>query len=244
MPTFQIQNSDGSTTPVSHKEFYEILNNGKGYLYYKQGGKHIALLPTANNKELVDFCNNADGAESGKIFFANRCRDEKGWICRYQHDEKGRVINDSRGNHVRAKCGDCPRNGWQTGKRENCCIRNYCKTKDCVYCPYPRECHAHHSLEWLMADKANGEDTEDGGFPILSSDVDVLTVLERAESEAELLDVIGKLPPDEQKLIRAHYWESQSLNAYAKANGINASKVKRLHKQAIERLKRKLKNFL
>jgi len=243
MPTFQIQNSNGSTSPVGHNEFYEILNSGKGYLYYKQGGQHIALLPTEKNRELVDFCNQADRAEMNKSFFANRCRDEKGRVCRYQHDENGQIIRDLHGNAIYAKCGDCPRNGWQTGKRENCCIRNYCKTKDCVYCPYPRECHAYHSLEWLMADKKNGEDTEDGGLPIVSPDMDVLTVLVSAESKAELIDALNKLPADEQKLIRAHYWESQSLNAYAKANSVSATKVKYVHKRAIERLKSKLKKL-
>jgi hypothetical protein len=153
MVTFHIQEYDGEMSSVSHKEFYEILNSDAGYLHYSHGGVHIAMLPTATIAETIHACRQADNAENVAAVIDNRCRDEKGRLCRYQHNANGQIIRNGKGLPVYAKCGDCPRDGWIAGKRENCCLRNYCKVGDCVYCPYPRECHSPHSLEWLTADK-------------------------------------------------------------------------------------------
>ena len=132
MATFQAQEHDGTLTSVSHKEFFEILNNSKNYLYYKRGGTHLALLPSISNESALRLCRQAENAENLIIAVESRCRDDKGQVCQYQHDEHGRIIRNNTGKPIKAKCGDCPRNGWTGGNRENCCIRNSCRTVDCT----------------------------------------------------------------------------------------------------------------
>ena len=97
MPVFQIQETDGSLSSVSHKEFFEILNDGCGFLYFKRGGRHIALQPTATNEETLRICRQADNAENYIHAMETRCRDEKGCICRYQRDDNGGIIRNASG---------------------------------------------------------------------------------------------------------------------------------------------------
>jgi len=245
MATFQIQNNDGSFSPVSHDEFFEALNanDGADYAYYRQGGKHIALIPTEENQAAVNASHYEDNAESGVTESENRCRDEKGLICRYQHDESGIIIRNSKGLPVYAKCGDCPRNGWIAGKRENCCIRNYCKVESCVYCPHPRECHSPHSYEWLTESKSDDGEGENGGLFIVDPNADIQSALENEELESALRAAIEELPAKERAVLKAIYWDKLSQRAYAVETGMSRSVVKRLHDHALESLKKKLKNF-
>jgi len=243
MATFYIQEQDDSLERVSHDEFFEALNGEDGYLCYKQGGRHIALLPSDVNTETIRFCRQADNAESNFTAYENRCRDEKGRLCRFQHDANGRVIRNEKGHAVHAKCGDCPRDGWIGGKRENCCIRNYCKTDDCVYCPRPRECHSPHSLEWLMEDKSGSDWNESGGFYFEDSDADIQSALETEELESALLTAIGELPAKERAVLKAIYWDGLSRRAYSAESGVPFTTVKRLHNKAVATLKEILKDF-
>ena len=64
MASFQVQAPDGAYSTVSHREFFEVLNNGEGYLYYKQGGKHLAMQPTTSNIEALKACRQAENAEN------------------------------------------------------------------------------------------------------------------------------------------------------------------------------------
>jgi len=243
MSTFQIQNSDGTLSSVSHDEFYEVLNGKGGYLHYEQGGLHMALLPSEENAEAIRLCRQADDAEATAVAIENRCRDEKGLLCRYQHDADGKIIRNNKGLPVYAKCGDCPRNGWIAGKRENCCIRSYCKIPDCTYCPHPRECHAPHSLEWLTERKSDDGENENGGFFIVDPDADIQSALENEELESALLAAVEELPPKERDVLKAVYWDELSQRAYATESGLSRSVVKRLHDRALESLKNILKNF-
>jgi len=243
MTTFQIQNSDGSFSAVSHDEFYKILNDEGGFLYYRQGGSHIAMLPTAENEETLRICTQEDTAERDAAVINTRCRDEKGQPCRYQHDANGHVIRNEKGHAVRAKCGDCPRNGWQTGKRENCCIRNYCKVDDCAYCPSDREYYVPISLDWLIENKRDGGDSDGGGFHITDADADIQTAFEDEELESALLTALEQLPPREQAVIKATYWNNLSRRAYSNESGMPFTTVKRLHNKALETLKEILKDF-
>jgi RNA polymerase sigma factor (sigma-70 family) len=244
MATFQIQNNDGTLSTVGHKDFFEILNGGHGYLYYKRGGVHIAMLPTAENAETLRICRQADNAESDVLALENRCRDEKGRICRHQHDENGRVIRNKEGNPIKAKCGDCPRNGWTTGKRENCCIRNYCKVTDCTYCPHPRECHTPHSLEWLTEDKSDYEEHENGGYSITDLSANPQDELEAKELTSTLLAALDELPAKERAVLIGIYWDKLSIRDYAALNGMSKSAVHRHYSRALESLKNSLKKFL
>ena len=244
MATFQIQNEDGTLSAVSHKKFYEIINDEENtYLHYNRGGLHIAMLPTAENAEALSICLQSDNTELSIVSLENRCRDEKGRICRHQHDEKGQVIRNEKGNPVRAKCGDCPRNGWIGGKRENCCIRNYCKVADCVYCPYPRECHTPHSLEWLTEDKSGYDEPENGGYSILDLSADPQEELEIEELESALFAALEKLPEKQRDVLTGIYWDELSRLAYANKSKTPETTVRRLQTRALESLKNNLKNF-
>ena len=243
MTTFQIQNIDGTYSPVNHKQFYEALNSDRGYLYYKQGGKHLAMLPTAENAETIRICRQSDNAENYANAAASRCRDEKGHVCRFQHDGMGRVIRNEEGRPVSAKCGDCPRNGWTAGKRENCCIRNYCKIEDCTYCSNPREYHTPLSLEWLTEDKHNPDGIDGAGLSVIDPDADVHAAFEREELHAALHMAIGQLPLEEQHILNAVFWDRLSQRTYATENGMSKSTVNRLYSRALESLKNILKDF-
>ena len=236
--TFQIQNTDGSLSSVSHEIFYEILNGEVGYLYYTQGGKHIAMLPTVINAESVRICRQTENAENNPLAKDLRCRDEKGRLCRYQHDEAGRVIRNEAGNPVSAKCGDCPRNGWTAGKRENCCIRNYCKVSDCTYCPHPRESHAPLSLERFFEDELDGT-----GFSLADPQADIQANLEKNELYSALYDAIDRLPPNERSVIKALHWGNISQREYGIQNGMSKSAVNRLYIRSLKTLKTILKDF-
>jgi RNA polymerase sigma factor (sigma-70 family) len=239
MVTFQIQNNDGTLSSISRKEFYEVLRGDEGYLCYEQGGCHIAMLPTASVAETICACRQADNAENHNFATESRCLDEKGHLCRYQHDEKGRVIRNEKGNPISAKCGDCPKNGWAAGKRENCCIRNYCKTVDCTYCPYPREYRVPLSLERFVEDN----EFDEAGYVVADETADIQAALESNELNASLLAALNKLPANEQALLRAVYWDKLSLRAYGLEFGIPSTTVKRHHKRALATLKKILKNF-
>jgi len=244
MALFQIQNNDGTLSSVSHDEFYETLNGGGDYLHYNCGGLHIALLPTESNAEVIRVCHQEDNAESNAVALENRCRDEKGRICRHQHDETGRVIRNEEGKPVSAKCGDCPRNGWTAGKRENCCIRNYCKTADCTYCPYPRECHTPHSLEWLTEDKTDYDEGEKIGYSITDLITDPQDGLEFEELKSALLAAVDALPAKERAVIMGIYWDGLSRRAFSAKSKTPETTVRRLHDRALESLKNNLKNFI
>ena len=241
MATFHIQDFDGSITEVGHGQFFETLNEGNRHIYYKQGGKHLALLPTAENEESLRISRQHDNAENAAIALANRCRDEKGRVCRTQHDEKGRVIRNSKGQAIVAKCSECPRDGWQAGKRENCCIRNYCTTEDCVCCPYPRESHMPLSLGRLAPESKNGQSKKIGEYELADPRADIQSIFEEAETKAELHNALSALPELELKLLAAVYWDRLTLSDFAEANGISKSKAGRLHKRALETLRNILK---
>ena len=243
MATFQIQNNDNALSLVSHDDFYKVLNGDGGYLYYKQGGKHLALLPTVENIEAIRLCRQVEYAERDASVMDTRCRDEKGQLCRYQHDENGNVIRNEKSNPVHAKCGDCPRNGWTGGKRENCCIRNYCKVEDCTACPHPREYHTHISLDWLTEDKDDSDEADGAGFFIVDPNVDIQGIFEQEEISAALHMAINQLPLDEQLVLKAIFWNRLSLRAYAAESGMSKSTVHRLYNRALESLKNILKNF-
>jgi RNA polymerase sigma factor (sigma-70 family) len=243
MSTFQIQNIDGTLSDVSHEEFYEILNGEDDYLYYKQGGKHLAMLPTATNAETIRICRQAENAEYEISAINARCRDVKGQPCRYQHDASGHVIRNEKGHAIRAKCADCPRDGWTAGKRENCCIRNYCKVEDCTYCPHHREYNAPISLDWLPESKRDYGEIENAGFYIADPDSDIQALLESDELNSALHIAINQLPSDEQAVVKAVYWDKLSLRAYAAESGMAKDTVRRLHDRALESLKNILKNF-
>ena len=243
MAPFHIQNNDGFFTSVSHDNFYELLNSEQGYLYFKRGGKHIAMLPTEENNKAISVCRQAENAENHIPAIESRCKDDKGCLCRYQHDDNGRLIRNSEGKPVSAKCGDCPRNGWTAGKRENCCIRNYCKIEDCTYCPNPREYHAPISLEWLTEDKDDLNESGGAGLQIADPDADIQAAFERSELVSALHEALGQLPLDEQHILKAIFWDRISQRAYAVENGLSRSVVKRLHDHALESLKKVLKDF-
>ena len=243
MSVFQIQEIDGSLSSVNHKEFYEILNNGCGFLYYKRGGRHIALLPTAENEETLRICRQADNAEDYSHALDTRCRDAKGRICRYQHDEKGNIIRNAFGKPISAKCGDCPRDGWTGGKRENCCIRNSCKTEDCSYCMKHREYYAPISLEWLTEDKHDFGDDYGAGYQLADPDADIQAAFERDELNFALHTVISRLPFDERLVIEAVFIDNRSQRAYAAESGMSKSTINRLYNRALERLRTYLNDF-
>jgi RNA polymerase sigma factor (sigma-70 family) len=242
MAIFQIQNSDGTLSSVSHDEFYEALNGEVGYLYYKQGGSHIAMLPTEENAETLRVCRQEDNAEYETSDANARCRDEKGQVCRYQHDADGRVIRNEKGYAVRAKCSDCPRDGWIGGKRENCCIRNYCRTPDCAYCTNHREYNAPISLDWLPTEH---DYSETDSLASLAADpaANIQAAMENEELESALLAAIGELSPKERAVLKAVYWEKLSVRDYAAESGMSKSTVHRLHNRALELLKMILKDF-
>jgi len=241
--TFQIQEQDGQFSQVSHKEFYETLNNGDGYLYYNSGGRHMALLPTATNEETIRICRQADNAENYGFASSNRCLDAKGRLCRYQHDENGSVIRNKAGNPVSAKCSECPRDGWIAGKRENCCIRKYCKTEDCTYCTKQREYHAPISLEWLTEDKHDLNETDGAGFYIADPDADIQAVLESDELNSALHIAVSQLPLNEQIVLKAIYWDKLTRRGCSAETGIALTTVNRLHDRALKALKNILKNY-
>ncbi|GHV49230.1 hypothetical protein FACS189499_10180 [Clostridia bacterium] len=175
------------------------------------------------------------------------CKNPRG----YQHGENGAVIRNAKGNPVDAKCSDCPRDGWQTGNKNNCCLRNYCKVEDCpgfgvspnLICPYPRECHAPISLDWLE-DCGSGDD--DDLIPELQLSVGVSggqSQLEREELKTALSAAIANLPLDEQALITALFWQGVLKQDFATANKIIPMKVSRMYKHSIGVLKNKLKSF-
>ncbi|GHU92076.1 hypothetical protein FACS1894202_14460 [Clostridia bacterium] len=243
MATFLIQSTDGTTTEVGHDEFYEILNGADRYFAYKQGRIHVAMPITADNAEAVKDFRKHERAEMAAIKAVYRCRNQKGQMCRYQHGENGAVIRNAKGNPVDAKCSDCPRDGWQTGNKNNCCLRNYCKVEDCVYCPYPRECHAPISLDWFE-DCGSGDDDDLIPELQLSGGVsDGQSQLEREELMAALSAAKAELPLDEQALITALFWQGVLKQDFAAANKIIPMKVSRMYKHSIEALKNKLKSF-
>jgi len=243
MPTFQIQNSDGTLSRVSHKEFFETIKGDDGYLYYNGGGRHIAMLPTSANTETLRICRQMDNAENDASVMDSRCRDVKGNPCRYQHDTDGRVIRNVKNHPVRAKCGDCPRDGWTGGKRENCCIRNYCQVKDCTYCMNHREYHAPVSIDWPIEDKCGYCGIEHAGFNIADPDVDILAELESGELNSALHIAISQLTLPEQEIISAVYWDRLSLRVFAAKSGMSKNAAYRLHSDALESLKDFLKDF-
>ena len=243
MTTFQIQNDDTNFSEVSHKEFFKIINESNDYLYYKQGGCHIAMLPTEKNAKTLHVCRQLENAENYGRAVNSRCRDEKGHVCRYQHNANGSIIRNEAGKPVSAKCSECPRDGWIAGKRENCCIRNYCKVADCTYCTRRREYHAPISLEWLMEDKGNLNETDGGGFSIADPAADILAILERDELNSALYAAIDRLPSDEKAVLKALYWDQLTQRAYAAKAGISKSEVNRRHIRALEALRISLKDF-
>jgi len=243
MNTFQIQNSDGTLSSVSRKEFYEVLRGNNGYLCYKQGGCHIAMLPTAENEETIRLCRQADNAENRAFEFDSRCLDEKKRICRYQHDASGHVIRNENGNPVYAKCGDCPRDGWVGGKRENCCIRNFCKVVDCACCTRHREYRAPLSLERFVGNNFNENDYTEAGYVLADSDANIQAALELDELNAELHTAISRLPLDERNVLKAVFWDKLPYRAYAAQSSMSKSAVHRLYNRALESLKKSLKDF-
>ena len=243
MPAFQIQETDGSLSSVSHKEFFEILNDGCGFLYFKRGGKHIALLPTATNEEALRICRQADNAENYTHAMETRCRDEKGRICRYQRDENGVIIRNASGKPVSAKCSDCPRDGWTGGKRENCCIRTSCRTEDCTYCMKHREYYAPISLEWFTEDKYDFGEGDGAGFQIADPDADIQAALERNELNFSLHSAISRLPLDERLVIEAVFMDNLTQRAYAAESGMSKSTVNRLYNRALDNLRTHLSDF-
>jgi len=241
--TFKIQAHDGTYTDVAHDEFYKFLNGSGDYLYFARGGLHLALQPTAENEATVQANRSMDYEERAQAFDASRCRDVYGRVCRNQHDANGNVVRDAKGHPVRSKCGDCPRDGWQTGNRDNCCLRNYCTTEDCVYCPYPHECNTPLSLEWL-SERYSEDDTDDNyGYQLVDGGVDLQTAIEREELHEALHTAFAKLPAKQRQMLHAVYWDRQSLRAYAAANGIGKSTAYRLHQSALDSLKTALSSF-
>ncbi len=243
MSTFQIQNSNGTFKTINHKEFYETLNREDGYLYYKQGGTHLALLPTSENLETIRTCRQAENVENRDFAVNSRCRNTKGSLCRYQHDECGSIIRDKDGKPVVAKCGNCPRNGWTAGNRANCCIRNYCKAPDCNRCPNPREYHVPLSLERFMEDEYDGSDAHGGEFGFADPNADIVFNLISEELDTALHTALNRLPQDEQAVIKAIFWDKLSQRAYSSKSGLSRSVVKRLYERALFSLKNILKNF-
>lgn len=243
MTTFQIQNNDGMLSSVSHKDFFEILNGKNTYLYYKQGGTHLAMLPTAENEETIRICRQADNAENYAFATASRCLDEKGHLCRYQHDANGKVIRDETGKPVSAKCGNCPRDGWIAGERENCCIRNYCKVTDCAHCPHDREYRVPLSLERFADENYDSNEYSDRIYTAADPNADIQAALESDELSSALHIAITRLTPNEQTVIKAIYWKGVSQRTYATDSGMSRSAVKRLYDRALESLKNILKDF-
>jgi len=243
MATFQIQNADGTLSPTSHNEFFDALNSSSGYLYYKRGGKHLALLPTEESEETIRICRQADNAENYVYAKESRCRDAKGHLCRFQHDENGNIIRNADGKPVSAKCGECPRNGWAAGKRENCCIRNYCMIADCSSCMNHREYHAPISIEWLAEGKYSQNETDGTGFCATDPNADIQAAIERNELNTALHNAIEQLPMEEQLVLRAIYWGGLSQRSYAAENGMTKSTVNRIYKKALASLKNILKDF-
>lgn len=245
MVTFQIQDQDGNLRSVRHDEFFSFLktDDGKEYAYYGQGGMHLAMFPSIANKEIAYACRREDNTESEAIAFENRCRDEKGRMCRHQHDEDGHLVLSEKGHAARAKCSECPRDGWIGGDRRNCCIRNYCKVQDCAYCPHPRECHTPHSLEWLAEGKAGDETGRRGSYDFAALDSDIAVIFERQEQQTALIQAMDMLSQEEGSLIQALYWDGLSQRACGVKFGISKSKINRLHNNAIQTLKNALKNY-
>jgi len=241
--TFQIQGQGGEMSPASHKEFYKTLKDGSGHLCYDSGGTHIAMLPTETNKETIRVCRQADNAENYSFAANSRCLDVKGHLCRYQHDENGNVIRNKAGNPVSAKCGQCPRDGWIAGKRENCCIRNYCKTDDCAYCMKHREYRTPLSLERFAEDEYDGSEVDGAGYCVVDPQADIQTILESDELNSALYIAISQLSFVEQSVIAAIYWDKLSLRAYAAENGMSKSTAHRLHNDALKSLRKILKNY-
>jgi len=238
--TFQIQNKDESFSTVSHKEFYEFLKANCEYLYYKKCGVHIALLPSSINKETLNLCRQTDNAENYSYARDSRCRDEKGHVCRYQHDLQGHIIRNAAGKPISAKCGSCPRDGWRVGKRENCCISNSCKD-DCSRCTKNREYHAPISLEWLLEDKSDY--SNGAGFSLADSEIGIEAALEREELDCALSVALLQLPIEEQLVVRAIFWDNLSQRAYATKNGVSRRKVNNLYNSALGALKNYLHEF-
>ena len=243
MTSFQIQNTDGTLSTVSHGEFFEILNNEDGFLYYKQGGTHLALLSTALNEETLRCCRQAENAENYNFAANSRCRDNKGHLCRYQHDANGSVIRNADGNPVSAKCGDCPRDGWTAGNRANCCIRNYCKVNDCTYCPHHREYRVPLSLERFLDDDYDGGDAGGAEFGFADPGADILTALENDELNSALHIALNQLPSGERAVLKTIFWGKLSQRAYATESGMSRSVVKRLYDRGLASLKNILKDF-
>jgi len=245
MASFQVQAPDGAYSTVSHREFFEVLNNGEGYLYYKQGGKHLAMQPTTSNIEALKACRQAENAENYGFAASSRCLDAKGHLCRYQHDKNGRIIRNDAGNPISAKCGDCPRDGWIAGKRENCCIHDRCNENDCAYCRRHRDYRIPLSLEQFEEDEDSGYGYDGIRFSIADPSVDILADLEADELNSALhFAIIDGLSFDEQAVINAIYHEKHSQRAFASEYGLSRRAVKNIHDHALDTLRNILKDFV
>ena len=245
MATFIIQVHDGSFSFVNHDEFFETLNSNGDFLYYKQGGTHIALLPTASNTEMLKICRQAENAENYEFAVNSRCLDANGHLCRYRHDANGRIIRNAAGKPISAKCSECSRDGWIAGNRENCCLRNYCTVKDCEYCQQPREYRTLLSLERITENNDDGNGFDGIAFGIVDSNADIVAILESAELLSVLRNVIiSELSPDERAVINAIYRKNLSQRAFASESGMSRRVVKRIHDRALETLRENLKDFI
>ena len=243
MTKFQIQTQDGAFIAVSHDEFFALLNSGLGYLYYSSGGIHLALLPTPENTQTLQICRQADNVENRILEANGRCLDINGRLCRYQHDEYGNFIRNAKGRPLAAKCGDCPRNGWMNGKKENCCIRLYCKTPDCSQCMSLRENRLPLSLEHLDDDNFVHGATE-YDCPATTDDIaGLLASMEENELHAILHSAIKQLPSPEREVVIAISLKAMTLRAFAEESGISKSAIQRIHKRAISSLEKSLKDF-
>jgi RNA polymerase sigma factor FliA len=72
---------------------------------------------------------------------------------------------------------------------------------------------------------------------------DVGTSVEEREVRARLLDAIEHLPPQEQTVIRAYYFDGKTLKDIKGVLGVSESRVSQIHAQAVIRLRKLLREL-
>jgi RNA polymerase sigma factor FliA len=72
---------------------------------------------------------------------------------------------------------------------------------------------------------------------------DVTVSVEKREVRSRLLDAIGRLPPQEQTVIRCYYFEGKTLKDVKSQLGVSGSRVSQIHAQAVVRLRKLLREL-
>ena len=224
MAQYSISNDGVNTVTVTSKEFYEILKEGNHCLY-SAGGCNTLLPLTKENVAACQFAKNNAAAEATVYSRLNRCLDSKCRICRYVRDDNDNIVINAEGKKIGAKCSECPRAGWATGKRDNCCLHNEC-TFECSRCPFPKEGHAHLSADAL----------EESGFGVPSQ----TNFTKIIEDKLLLETLLAALDGESEALINAVYFDERDLMDYARELHISEpdKKLKSIHRTLLRKHER------